>query len=200
MADILDYLDAVHIDVVKRKYYNANKVNAVFEELRSMAGALLEENESLREALAERDRQQQSSAEALNELQALYRETLGKAHERADAIVSEAEASSSEIRSKAEERAEQAARQLERCVSAIRTREEQNIEFLNTRMQAFLSRLNGAEERKPPEHKDSDLASYPGSNIGFPENAVSGKDDLPDDLVSKINQLSQEIQALETES
>ena len=183
MADILDYLDAVHIDVVKRKYYNANKVNAVFEELRSMAGALLEENESLREALSERDRQQQSSAEALNELQALYRETLGKAHERADAIVSEAEASSSEIRSKAEERAEQAARQLERCVSAIRTREEQNIDFLNAQMQGVLRNLYGREASPADSEKEDSVG------------------DLPEfsELEERVRRLSQEVNALENE-
>ena len=37
MDDILSYLDSIQIDVVKRKYYNANKVNAVFEEIRSLA-------------------------------------------------------------------------------------------------------------------------------------------------------------------
>ena len=40
MADLLEFLDSVSIDVVKRKYYNANKVNAVFEELREHAAVL----------------------------------------------------------------------------------------------------------------------------------------------------------------
>ena len=51
MADLLEFLDSVSIDVVKRKYYNANKVNAVFEELREHAAALMQENEQLRHAL-----------------------------------------------------------------------------------------------------------------------------------------------------
>ena len=41
MADLLEFLDSVSIDVVKRKYYNANKVNAVFEELREHAAFVM---------------------------------------------------------------------------------------------------------------------------------------------------------------
>ena len=200
MDDLLSYLDSVQIDVVKRKYYNANKVNAVFEEIRNQAEQLISENERLQTLLNEKEEEERSSAAAWSSVQETYREILIKAHDRAEAIISEAKERSAVIEKNAELRCVQTAKQVEDCFDALRQREEQNIEFLNTRMQAFLSRLNGAEERKPPEHKDSDLASYPGSNIGFPENAVSGKDDLPDDLVSKINQLSQEIQALETES
>ena len=59
MADLLEFLDSVSIDVVKRKYYNANKVNAVFEELREHAAALMQENEQLRHALNSQSEEQQ---------------------------------------------------------------------------------------------------------------------------------------------
>ena len=43
MALDQEYFDAIHIDVVKRKYYNANKVEAVFEDIRRQAAALTAE-------------------------------------------------------------------------------------------------------------------------------------------------------------
>ena len=46
------YFDSIHIDVVKRKYYNANKVEAVFDDIRKQAQALQDENEALRRHLA----------------------------------------------------------------------------------------------------------------------------------------------------
>lgn len=45
------YFDDINIDVVKKKYYNANKVNAVLEDIREQALRLEEENRNLREQL-----------------------------------------------------------------------------------------------------------------------------------------------------
>ena len=57
MALNQDFFDSIQIDVVKRKYYNANKVNAVFDEIRLQAQELITENESLRAALSARDQE-----------------------------------------------------------------------------------------------------------------------------------------------
>ena len=95
MADLLEFLDSVSIDVVKRKYYNANKVNAVFEELREHAAALMQENEQLRHALNSQSEEQQKSLKALESLQAAYREALSSAHARADEMLDSAAAESS---------------------------------------------------------------------------------------------------------
>ena len=51
MALDQNYFDAINIDVVKKKYYNANKVNAVLEDIRAQALRLEEENRNLREQL-----------------------------------------------------------------------------------------------------------------------------------------------------
>ena len=98
MAEILDYFDRINIDVAKRKYYNVNKVNSVLEELHSLAVELVDENErqrqeliQLREQLGQRTADGQQSRELLNSMQSLYRDTLAKAHSRADGIVQEAE-------------------------------------------------------------------------------------------------------------
>ena len=43
MALDKEYFDAISIDLVKKKYYNANKVNAVLDDIRAQALAMTEE-------------------------------------------------------------------------------------------------------------------------------------------------------------
>ena len=76
MSELLEYLDSVSIDVVKRKYYNANKVNAVFEEIRRMAEALTEENLRLNNEAATASARQQQALKELDSLMNAYREAL----------------------------------------------------------------------------------------------------------------------------
>ena len=184
MADLLEFLDSVSIDVVKRKYYNANKVNAVFEELREHAAALMQENEQLRHALNSQSEEQQKSLKALESLQAAYREALSSAHARADEMLDSAAAESSAMRKKAEQRAENAARQVEECLNAVRVRAEQNVEFINTQLQQFLTKLYDEDS----EHTAVPVAGQEGKD-------VSG--DPLADLQSKISAISSEISALE---
>ena len=40
MALNKEYFDAIHIDVVKKKYYNANTVEAVFSDIKEQALAM----------------------------------------------------------------------------------------------------------------------------------------------------------------
>ena len=104
MALNQDFFDSIQIDVVKRKYYNANKVNAVFDEIRLQAQELITENESLRAALSARDQEYENAKAKLLTMQEVYRETLEKAHERADAVVREAKKKAERINTEAEEK------------------------------------------------------------------------------------------------
>ena len=51
MALNREYFDAIHIDVVKKKYYNANKVEAIFNDIREQAIAMYEENLAMKAQL-----------------------------------------------------------------------------------------------------------------------------------------------------
>lgn len=200
MDEILKYLDEIQIDVVKRKYYNANKVNMVFDEIRGMAEDLVDENARLRALLKSREEQEKQEEEekrSLKEVQDTYRELLFKAHERAERIVSDARAYSDAMEKLAEQRCNHAARQMESCLNMLRRREEQNLEYLNTQMKKFLSDLYAADEGEtggdPVPEDASGLEQKPGKT----EEAGKSDDGLPEDLVSKINRLTREIQALE---
>ena len=187
---------------MKRKYYNANKVNAVFEEIRSLAEKLVDENERLQVQIQEKEdleKKEQAERASLKEVQETYRELLAKAHVRAEAIVSDAEDYRTAMEKLAEQRCSYAARQLESVMSTLRRREEQNIEYLNSQMQTFLAELYDADrEENPGEEEDGKLPALPSRDRrDGPE--AEAEDDMPEDLVSKINRLTREIKALETE-
>ena len=109
MAEILDYFDTINIDIAKRKYYNVNKVNSVLDDLKRLATELVAENDGLRAALREQENPEKNGMLSLDEIQTVYRETLNKAHERAEVLVTEAE----EIKQEAGKKAEYAAKQME---------------------------------------------------------------------------------------
>ena len=202
MNDILTYLDSIQIDVVKRKYYNANKVNAVFEEIRSMAEDLIAEKERLQahlQAMEAEEQKEQTESVSLKEVQETYRELLAKAHERAEGIIADAESYRTAVEKLAEQRCNYAAKQLESCLSTLRRREEQNIEYLNSQMQAFLVQMYHTEQEEGGEEPAA--VKHPAVvKTSFRDASDSPSDtDLPEDLVSKINRLTREIQALETE-
>ena len=196
MDDILSYLDAIQIDVVKRKYYNANKVNMVFDEIRVMAENLVEENERLRSLLENQEEQNREDKQSLKEVQDTYRELLSKAHVRAEKIVSDAREYSAAMEKLAEQRCNYAARQMETCLNMLRRREEQNLEYLNSQMQKFMNELYAFDE-KADEDSASESSPEAPQKIAESERTDGSGEGLPEDLVSKINRLTREIQALE---
>ena len=205
MSNILETFDSINIDVAKRKYYNVNKVNAVLEELREKAVQLVEENERLKNELAQKNESSKQSEEMLRSLQELYRETLEKAHKRADAIVQDAEEESLRLQKDTEQKAEHAAKQVQECIGSIRAREEQNIAFLNKSLQQFLKELQrddspktavpaGLQETTP----DASNESTPMPLVDEDEEQERESGEQLQDLERKISLLAREISALES--
>ncbi|MBQ9250350.1 MAG: DivIVA domain-containing protein [Oscillospiraceae bacterium] len=157
MALDKDYFDAIHIDVVKKKYYNANKVEAVFEDIRRQAAALTEENERLRQELNARSGHREELRESVISAQAIYQRIIEKAQQRADAILSEARRESEEIRRNNEAQQDLAVKQVEACLSRVRQLQENAIEEINTQWQNFLIGLY-PEEAPAPDKVPADLS------------------------------------------
>ena len=101
MALDKEFFDSVNIDVVKKKYYNANKVNALLDEIRSRAGELSAENAALREQLSLLNRQKSDIGDTLMSAQALAKQIVEQANAKAEAIIREAELRGREIESAA---------------------------------------------------------------------------------------------------
>ena len=218
MADILDYFDHINIDVAKRKYYNVNKVNAVLEELRAKVVELVEENErqrleldALRSERSQKQAENLQSRQLLSEMQGLYRDTLAKAHERADGIIKDAETKSSVLMQETEEKKALAAEQVRACFSTLQSREEENIQFLNTRLKRLLNVLDGTEKSSSlpismieNDLKESVSESYDKSVTSNATDEAeeesfygSGREQLKD-LELQIQRLAKEINALES--
>ncbi len=214
MADILEYFNTINIDVAKRKYYNVNKVNAVLEELKAQAIELVNENNKLKTEIEELKNSQKQSALSLEQTEILYRDTLLKAHERADTMIREAEKNSVIMTQEAEQKAGYAVKELNTCVQAILEREEQNIAFLNGRLAEFKKALSShcpgdwnAENEELKRNQESLQGSDPGRPAGpkkenpYDEKYFKPKEESDNEelraLEMKISRLAREISALE---
>ena len=107
MALDRQYFDAIEIETVRNKFYYANRVNAVLEDIRAQAVALNEENERLRTqalALNEENERLRVQAKELEDRRAELSEALLSAQTAARQIVERAQRKADDILREAEER------------------------------------------------------------------------------------------------
>ncbi len=164
MALDKEYFDAINIDVVKKKYYNANKVNAVLADIRSQAETMQAENLRLRAELDELNSKRDSIGAAVLSAQQIYREIVDKANVRAAEIVAAAEQEREELRSESLRQQEYAVLRVENCFSSLREQYQSAIEALNTEWQDFLCGLYPPDDDMPeraalPADLDEKLAA-----------------------------------------
>ena len=192
------YFDAIHIDVVKRKYYNANKVEAVFSDIRRQALELTAENERLRLQLGQLDGRKEEIGDAVISAQMLYREILSKANARAEEILAQADAQANQTLSQAKEQAEQtalerrrqedyASHKVEAVISRIRRMHEQSIEELNAELQDFLAGLTPPEEEEPAKEQEPEKEEEPSEEA------------MQRELAEKVNRIADWLRELEKE-
>ena len=162
------YFDSIHIDLVKRKYHYANEVEAVLQDIRRQAAALHVENETLRtrlSALTEENEAMRAKLGALNDqkveiggavlsAQAIYREVLAKANQRAEEIVAAAERRRQEIIEETWRRQEHTVQYVESCYSRLKQQHLASIEALNAEWQDFLCGLLTEDEELFPAPND----------------------------------------------
>ncbi|PWM14072.1 MAG: hypothetical protein DBX49_07140 [Clostridia bacterium] len=182
MALNQEYFDAIHIDVVKKKYYNANKVEAVFSDIRRQAEALYAENESMKAQLAAMNGKKFEIGDAVLSAQAIYREIVDKARARAAEIIAQAERQRDEAEEEIRQRQESAVQRVETCYARIKEQHMACIEAINSEWQEFLCGLfpEDAEQSVPP------AAEFDSGPEAEPMAA-------PDDLEDKIGAIAQEL-------
>ena len=152
------YFDAVHIDVVKKKYYNANKVNALLEDIRGQAEALEAENGALKAQLGELIQRRDEIGDTLLTAQAAARDIIGKAKVQAGRILADAQRQREEILSGAADQQEYAVACVERAFDMLKRQQQENIDALNGLWQEFLCGL-GTEspvQAEAPEKQPGD--------------------------------------------
>ncbi len=175
MALDREYFDSIHIDIVKKKYYNANKVEAVFADIRKQAQELMEENARLREQLQGVGSRKAELGEAVFSAQELYRDIIEKANRRATAIVAEAEQKRLAIDGENQRQQDYSVQKVEQCFDRVRRQQQAAMDTLNAAWQDFLCGLYPDEPGAAPE-SDSDL---------------------PEDLSEKVDAIARELFALE---
>lgn len=195
MALDAEYFDSIYIEVVKKKYYNAAKVQAVFEDIRRQAEEMNAENERMRKELAQRTDRRVELGDALLSAQGVYQDIIDRARVRADAITAEAEKRSEETLAQARRQSEQllaqsrrqeenAARRVEEAFRRMKELHQASIDALNVQWQEFLCSLDPT----PEENAAAERTETPESG-----------EELPADLEEKVGAIAQEIFAMEQE-
>lgn len=145
------YFDGISIELVKKKYYNANKVNAVFEDIAAQAQALMEENESLRAQQAALSGKTGEIGEALIAAQALSKQIVDRARDQADRLLRQARERAAEP-----DIQERSLLCVEAAIARLRRQQEDNIEVLNQCWQNFLCTLEPDGTFTPEDGEDVD--------------------------------------------
>lgn len=153
------YFDAIQIETVKKKYYNANKVEALLDDIRRQALAQTEETARLRAELSQLAEQKEEIGETLLSAKSIAQQMLQEAREQADAIVAAAEARARETRSAAAADTEASVRRVEACYSQVRERLLSCVEELNADWQSYLCALEGGEDAAAPADLDEKVGA-----------------------------------------
>lgn len=138
MALDKEYFDGISIEVVKKKYYNANKVNSLLEDIRAQAQALTDENLRLKEELDAVGSGKAEISEVLLSAQSQARLVLSKARREAAAIIRDAQTRAGTENLDAQENA---AKCVEHCIDVLKKQQLDNIDALNRQWQEFLCNL-----------------------------------------------------------
>jgi cell division septum initiation protein DivIVA len=173
MALNAEYFDSIYIDVVKKKYYNAKKVQAVFEDIRRQAEELNAENSLLRRQLAQQAEELNAENEALGQQLARQAEELNAENETlrqqlaalqdrrvelGDALLS-AQSVYCDIVERGKARAETMTRDAERRSAAMlaeaRHKSEQMLADSNRQQEYAVQRVEGAFNRMKQLHMAS---------------------------------------------
>ena len=198
MALDAKYFDSIYIEVVKKKYYEASKVQAVFEDIRRQAEALNAENERLRREQAEATERKVELGEVLVSAQTIYQEIVGRANEKAAAITDEAQRRGEEILADARRQSQQllqrsrdqeevAARRVEEAFDRMKQLHQQSIESLNAQWQEFLRSLDPETELERGAEPQPGRGSAPASE----------ENELPPDLEEKVGAIASQLFSLE---
>lgn len=94
-----------NLDVIKRKYYDASKVNSLLNDIRRCAEETSRENKRLKEQLDELNGKRTQIADMFLEAQTMSKEIAGKASAKADRLMKEAQKEADGIIDRAQKRA-----------------------------------------------------------------------------------------------
>lgn len=214
MALDREYLASLGLEIAKRKYYNASKVEDVVEsfcrreaEIRRERDALAENNETLRSRLEALSFGREEIGDAILSAKTISQQLIGDAREKADALMAESVDGADKLISAAQEKAE-------RIVAEARERAEALVAEAEAKRDAILAESEGREQnavasvesvylRMRAQALDA-VRTLDGEwqrflcSLGEDETAKPGA--LPDDLPEKLGEIAESLSALDDEA
>ncbi|MGX8692550.1 MAG: DivIVA domain-containing protein [Clostridia bacterium] len=175
------YFDAIKIDLVKRKYYNANKVEAVLEDIRRQALLLNRENELLGRQLYALHGQKDEIGDALLSAKTIAQQIIADAQAQAEKILGEARRLSREMT----DEAERDCRETREETEAARRELAQRIDGLEQTVRVRLLSLM--------DEVCTELRSYSGAA----DSDDQADEAAPADLSDKVGAIARELEAID---
>lgn len=194
MALDKQFFDSINIELVKRKFYNANKVNSLLSDIQAQALLLSEENIRLKAELESFRAQKAEISEAVLEAKKLSREILSKAESeaaelltkarseaeetltsargQAEAMVSDAQERRDELVNERQRQQELTVEKVENCFARLRQQHLEAVDTLNRQWQDFLVSLYDGDEDTQPALPQS----------------------LPEDISDKLGNIAQQLE------
>ena len=198
------YFDAIKIDIVKKKYYNANKVEAVLADIRRQALLMGRENELLGRQLFALHGQKDEIGDTLLSAKTIAQQIIADAQTQAEKILTEARRLSRNMTSEAEKTRDEALAEAEAAQRALPRRLEEMEQQLRLRLLGITDEICGelrgfsalAEtEEDAATDAEGDTPSAEASAASADEDACLANEDTPvlADLSEKVDAIAREL-------
>lgn len=182
-----EYFDSIRIEIAKKKYYNAGKVDALLADIRRQALDMCAENEYLRAKLDEISKGREDITETLLSARSFSRSIIDDSNRKAEEITAAAEKRAEEISAEAKRHAEEIIAAAEQRAAEIeennRSVEDyaisnvrESYETLRESLQAQLELVNNGWQ--------SFLANFSSEDIPA---------EVPEDLSDKVSLIADEL-------
>lgn len=194
------YFDSISIDIVKKKYYNANKVEAVLEDIRRQALLMNRENELLARQLYALHGQKDEISDTLMSAKAIAQQIIADAQGQAEKILTEARRLSRDMSAQTERECREARQEAEALRQELPQRLDELERQLRVRLLSLTDEVCGElrsfsvdpEEEAPADPAED--AETPEPEDELPE---ASDEEAPADLGVKLDAIAREIAEIE---
>ena len=192
MALDRNYLEALGLEIAKKKYYNAAKVEAVLEEFNRRSTALEEENRSLRARVDAVTFGREEIGDAILSAKTIAQQLIAEAQEESDRLLCEAKAEAERLVAEAQAQREmiladcdgrerKAFLRVQSCYEQLREQHLASLRQLDAEWQSFLCSLSDEAQSPEPEPEAADEAA---------------PQPLPGDIAQKVSEIAEELYSL----
>ena len=157
-----EYFESLGLEIAKRKYYNAAKVESVIGDFSRRAAALEEENASLRKRVEALACGREEIGEAILSAKTISQQLIAEAKEQAESILADARAEAGRLTAAAEEREQKTIRAAQESYLQLRGQCQEAVRLLDGEWQRFLCSF-GDDLPEKKEALPGDLADRLGA-------------------------------------